>query len=200
MTQVTAIKAEIMDQFPQFAPIAKVADVQAEVFGQTIRVQIKKGEAKAIKIDGQVVWAGEGDVIEAIRRRITPARPNYIKPVYAEVEMAEVPTDYEEKLEGLAQIAEPKGRVSKVTPEWIEALTEEANHSQRLEDGDEIRLRVATSNGKPVTAAVDIYREGQKIGTGGRQKKINFATRGITEAWKARVDEAVEFAYSKINK
>lgn len=171
-----SIKTEIMDRFDAFETIKKVADVQAEIGGQIIRVVIRKGKALAIKVDGETVWTPEHEdsVIDRLQSLLQPGS---------------IP---EAELKG--------GYRTKITDEWIGVLTEEANKSGALIEGDSVRLRVATSRGRRVSAAVDIYRAGQKIGSGGREKKINFATRGITDKWRESVYLAISWGYSKINR
>ena len=68
-----AIKSTIINQFPQFSSIKKVADVQAVVDGQTVRVIIKKGEAQKVKLDQKVVWDHtDGDILDFIQSLISP--------------------------------------------------------------------------------------------------------------------------------
>lgn len=71
----TLIKKTILAHFPDFKVIKKVADVEATINGQHVRVVIKKGEALAVKVDGQVVWTpGQVDVMDKLQELVSGAR------------------------------------------------------------------------------------------------------------------------------
>ena len=170
---MSTVKAMILDRFPQFSPIKKVADVQAELDGHMIRIIIKKDEVQHIKRDQKVVWSHQdGAVLD------------YISSLIPKPKVAKKSTN---------------SRIS-VTPEWIAHLESVAQQVPLLREGHNIKMRVATSHGKPVTACIDIHEGEKKLASGGRPYKVNFATNGIDADWMTRVNKATEIAYQKIDK
>lgn len=82
-----------------------------------------------------------------------------------------------------------------VTDDHISYLTRMANTSPSLSAGHTVRLRVATSHGRPVCAELDLYDGDTRLATAGRKKRLNFAIRSSTSEWLTRADKAVQHAY-----
>jgi len=191
--KTSTIKTQILDNYTAFSPIAKVADVQAEIKGTKYRVKITKGEVTKIMADRKAVWtpAAEEDAITFIDKLVHPVAAKKIEP---KTEAVVKPTT--KKATSTAKKEKTSRRV--IDSKWIAHLVEEANKSPYLQEGDEIRFRVATSHGKPVCAHIDLYTDGEKIATAGIYHRVGFASTGITARWTDRVDAAIKHIYSRI--
>lgn len=92
-------------------------------------------------------------------------------------------------------------------PAWVDILTEKANDSQFLRDGDRVHLHVVTSaeevdgvrvpKAKWMTLRIQ-DSAGVEIATAGSKSKLNFAASGITEQWLSTVDDHIQLAYSNM--
>jgi len=204
--KANTVKTQILSNYDVFETIPKVADVKAEIKGKEYRVKIKKGEITKILADRKAVWTPNDDVdaMKFIDDLVHPVAELKIEAPKAEPKK-KAPKAKKEKV---IPKAEPKKKAPKAKKEkakkividdkWIAFLQEKANESEFLQEGDEVRFRVATSHGKPVCAHVDLYTEGEKVATAGVHHRVGFATRGVDERWTSRVDAAIKEIYRKV--
>jgi len=174
MKKTNNVKTQIQTQFPNtFQALDKVADLKATIGGSEVRVYISGGAVKKVTKDKKAVWTTESkkNPVAFLKTLIDPKAPK-------------------------ARKTKERKRVD-ITPEWIQTLNDEANKSPKVQEGDRVNLRVATSHGRPVCAHVDIHRGDEKLGTAGIHFRIGFATSGITDKWRGRINEAVEAVYKK---
>jgi len=185
--KANTVKTQILDTYSAFTAIAKVADVKAEIKGTNYRVNIKKGEVTKITADRKPIWTPE-DSIDAIS-----FIDGLVHPV-AEKKIDAGPDKTVKK----ESAKETKSSRKVIDSKWIAHLVEEANKSPELQEGDEIRFRVATSHGKPVCAHVDLYTNDEKIATAGVHHRVGFAAMGINQRWTDRVNIAIKSIYGRI--
>jgi len=171
--KANTVKAQILDTFSVFSPIAKVADVKAEIKGTNYRVKIKRGEITKIMADRKAVWTPDSD------KEAMAFIEDLVHPV------ADLKVDADKSK-------------TKVNDAWISYLEKKANESSLLKENDEVKLRVARSHGKPVCAHVDLYTMGEKIATAGIHHRIGFATKGVDDKWMTRVEAGIKEIYRKV--
>lgn len=217
------IKKAIVENFAIFTPVKSVADVQATIRGTQYRVVIQKGTALKVTADKKPVWTPESgidlldflsDIVNPIATKKGEASMN--TETTNENQVVETPNENQvvetgNTVEDLINKAKAQGtkapKVKKikaakehheVNAEWLAVLTTEANKVKGIQAGDEIRFRVATSNGNPVCAHIDLHRDGKKVATAGIHHRVSFCTRGITPRWLTRVEQAVGAIYKNI--
>lgn len=219
------IKKAIVENFAIFTPVKSVADVQATIRGTQYRVVIQKGTALKVTADKKPVWTPESgiDLLDFLSDIVNP-----IATKKGEASMNTETTNETPDTETISETNQPvvetgntvedlinkaKAQGTKVpkvkkikaakehhevNAEWLAVLTTEANKVKGIQEGDEIRFRVATSNGNPVCAHIDLHRDGKKVATAGIHHRVSFCTRGITPRWLTRVEQAVSAIYKNI--
>lgn len=195
--KANTVKTQILDTFSVFSPIAKVADVKAEIKGKEYRVKISKGTITKIVSDRKAIWTPESDqeAMVFIDDLVHPKAELKVDKVESVEDVKEI--EETDKVVDMPKKTQKKQKVV-VDDKWIAFLEEKANETDLLKEGDTIHLRVARSHGKPVCAHVDLYTDNEKVATAGIHHRIGFATKGIDDKWTSRVEAAIKEIYRKI--